>query len=146
LLDEGAPPAVGYLESVARWEANVKLSRTAAALAAWRTDRPTGASPYPERLDELVPRYLVAVPIDPFNDLPLRYEHRGAGYLLMSVGSNGVDDGGDGQDGWINDGEWQTAPYLGDRQADQVIRVPVPRRSPAESGGDASAAPADVVD
>jgi hypothetical protein len=24
--------------------------------------------------------------------------------------------------------------------------VPVPRRSPAESGGDASAAPADVVD
>jgi hypothetical protein len=50
----------------------------------------------------------------------------------MSVGSNGIDDGGDGQDGWINDGEWQTEPYLGDRQADQVIRVPVPRRSPAE--------------
>jgi len=146
LLDEGAPPAVGYLESVARWEANVELSRTAAALAAWRADRPTGASPYPERLDELVPRYLVEVPIDPFNDLPLRYEHRQDGYLLMSVGSNGVDDGGDGQDGWINDGEWQTEPYLGDRQADQVIRVPVPRRSPAESGGNASAAPADVVD
>ncbi len=146
LLDEGAPPAVGYLESVARWEANVELSRTAAALAAWRADRPTGASAYPERLDELVPRYLVAVPIDPFNDLPLRYERRGDGYLLMSVGSDGIDDGGDGQDGWINDGEWQTEPYLGDRQADQVIRVPVPRRSPAERGGDASAAPADVVD
>ena len=146
LLDVGAPPAVGYLESVARWEANVELSRTAAALAAWRADRPTGASPYPERLDELVPRYLVEVPIDPFNDLPLRYERRGDGYLLMSVGSDGIDDGGDGQDGWINDGEWQTEPYLGDRQADQVIRVPVPRRSPAESGGDASAAPADVVD
>jgi hypothetical protein len=52
----------------------------------------------------------------------------------------------DGQDGWINDGEWQTEPYLGDRHTDHVIRVPVPRRSPAESGGDASAAPADVVD
>ena len=64
----------------------------------------------------------------------------------MSVGSNGIDDGGDGQDGWINDGEWQTEPYLGDRQADHVIRVPVPRRSPAESGGNDSATPADVVD
>ena len=74
------------------------------------------------------------------------YERRGDGYLLMSVGSNGIDDGGDGQDGWINDGEWQTEPYLGARQADHVIRVPVPRRSPAERGGDASAAPADVVD
>jgi hypothetical protein len=50
------------------------------------------------------------VPIDPFNDLPLRYERRGDGYLLMSVSSNGIDDGGDGQDGWINDGEWQTEP------------------------------------
>jgi hypothetical protein len=71
---------------------------------------------------------------------------RGDGYLLMSFGSNGIDDGGDGQDGWINDVEWQTEPYLGDRHTDHVIRVPVPRRSPAESGGDASAAPADVVD
>ena len=64
--------------------------------------------------------------------LPLRSERRGDGSLLMSVGSNGIDDGGDGQDGWINDGEWQTEPYLGDRQADHVIRVPVPRHSPAE--------------
>ena len=145
ILDKGVP-AFGYLDDLARWQASVELSRTAAALAAWRADRPAGASPYPERLDELVPRYLVAVPIDPFNDLPLRYERRGDGYLLMSVSSNGIDDGGDGRGGWIIDGEWQTEPYLGDRQADQVIRVPVPRRSPDERGGDASAAPADVVD
>jgi len=146
ILDTGVS-AVGYLESVARWEANVELSRTAAALAAWRADRPAGASPYPERLDELVPRYLVEVPIDPFNALPLRYERRGDGYLLMSVSSNGIDDGGDGRGGWIIDGEWQTEEYLGlDAYPDLVIRVPVPRRSSAERGGDASAAPADVVD
>jgi hypothetical protein len=87
------------------------------------------------------------VPIDPFNDLPLRYERRGDGYLLMSVSSNGIDDGGDGRGGWIIDGEWQTEKYLGlDAYPDIVVRVPVPRRSPAESGADASAAPADVVD
>ncbi len=74
------------------------------------------------------------------------YERRGDGYLLMSVGSNGIDDGGDGHDGWINDGEWQTEPYLGNGQPDHVVGVPVPRRLPTERGGDASAAPADVVD
>ena len=78
--------------------------------------------------------------------LPLRSERRGDGSLLMSVGSNGIDDGGDGQDGWINDGEWQTEPYLGNGQPDHVVRVPVPRRSPTERGGDAFAAPADVTD
>lgn len=128
-LGEGVP-AFGYLDSLARWQASVELSRTAAALAAWRADRPTGASAYPERLDELVPRYLVDVPIDPFNDLPLRYERRGDGYLLMSVSSNGIDDGGDGSAGWIIDGEWQTEERLGlDAYPDIVVRVPVPRRS-----------------
>ena len=54
---------------------------------------------------------------------------------------------GDGRGGWIIDGEWQTEEYLGlDAYPDLVIRVPVPRRSPAERGGDPSAAPADVVD
>ena len=60
------------------------------------------------------------------------YERRGDGYLLMSVGSNGIDDGGDGHDGWINDGEWQTEPYLGNGQPDHVVGVPVPRRSTGE--------------
>jgi hypothetical protein len=87
------------------------------------------------------------VPSDPFNDLPLRYERRGDGYLLMSIGSNGIDDGGDGRGGWTIDGGWQSEELLGiDGLSDIVIRVPVPRRSPAEHGGDAPAAPADVVD
>jgi hypothetical protein len=146
ILDAGVP-AVGYLKDLARWQASVELSRTAAALAAWRADRPTGANAYPERLDELVPRYVDKVPSDPFNDLPLRYERRGDGYLLMSIGSNGIDDGGDGRGGWIIDGEWQSEELLGiDGLSDIVIRVPVPRRSPAERGGDAPAAPANVVD
>ena len=80
------------------------------------------------------------------NELPLRSERRGDGSLLMSVGSNGIDDGGDGRGGWIIDGEWQTEPYLGNSQPDRVVGVPVPRRSPVERRGDAFAAPADVTD
>ncbi len=51
----------------------------------------------PESLQSLVPEYLKALPIDPYSGKPLVYrraENAGGGYLLYSVGSNGVDDGG----------------------------------------------------
>ena len=48
----------------------------------------------PETLAELVPRYLAAIPGDPFSGHPLVYRQRGNGYLLYSVGANGIDDGG----------------------------------------------------
>ncbi len=49
----------------------------------------------PERLDELVPAYLNSVPADPFDGRPLRYKKLAKGYVVYSVGENGVDDGGD---------------------------------------------------
>ncbi len=49
---------------------------------------------YPKRLDELVPKQLKKVPLDPFNGKPLRYRLTDKGYLLYGVGSNGQDDGG----------------------------------------------------
>jgi hypothetical protein len=50
----------------------------------------------PETLDELVPAFLSAVPIDPNNGKPLHYQPNTDGtYLLYSVGEDGVDDGGD---------------------------------------------------
>ena len=48
----------------------------------------------PETLASLVPTYLAAVPIDPYSDRPLVYRRTDDGYLLYSVGSNRVDDGG----------------------------------------------------
>ncbi len=48
----------------------------------------------PESLNELVPRYLPAVPSDPFSDRPLVYRRQADGHLLYSVGANGTDDGG----------------------------------------------------
>lgn len=49
---------------------------------------------YPDSLEELVPRYLAAVPSDPFADRALTYKKRPASYLLYSTGEDHVDDSG----------------------------------------------------
>src|SRR5262249_28006200 len=51
---------------------------------------------YPKELAELAPKYLTQVPEDLFSGKPLIYRPADKGYLLYSVGTNGVDDGGQG--------------------------------------------------
>lgn len=89
------PALSGWSDALTRGGAQFALTRTAAALAAWRADRKPGGPEYPERLAELVPRYLAVVPIDPFSEKPLIYERRSDGYVLSSVGVDGVPGGGD---------------------------------------------------
>jgi hypothetical protein len=48
----------------------------------------------PESLLELVPRYLAAVPEDPFDGHPMRFQRTSIGYTIYSIGPDGVDDGG----------------------------------------------------
>lgn len=48
----------------------------------------------PARLDGLITNYLSRVPEDPFTERPLIYHPEGTNWLLYSVGSDGVDDGG----------------------------------------------------
>ncbi len=123
------PATGGGLNALTRGQASFNLTRTAAALAAWKADRAAGDESYPETLAALVPQYLPAVPLDPFTDQPFIYERRGAGYLLASVGDNGVYDGGDDMNGWIVRGEWQTSRQEVDsRKWDLVVRMPVPPR------------------
>ena len=123
------PVMRGVDDATTRCRAVTTLTRTAAALAAWRADQPAGSPAYPERLDDLVPRYLPAVPVDPFADTPLIYERRGDGYLLASVGQNGVYDGGDNMTGDIIGGEWQEQTRNVPRdKSDLVVRMPVPQR------------------
>lgn len=51
---------------------------------------------YPDRLEELVPDFLSAVPRDAVDGQPLRYRRNPDGtYLLYSIGEDGKDDGGD---------------------------------------------------
>lgn len=114
---------------LARSQALLEMTRTAAALAAWRIDHEGEASLYPEQLGDLVPTYLSAIPIDPFTDKPFIYERRGEGYLLASVGMNGVYDDGTDEDGWIVKGKWQTEEQdVPNDRSDMVVRMPVPKR------------------
>ncbi|MBU0678356.1 MAG: hypothetical protein KJ626_09580 [Verrucomicrobia bacterium] len=74
----------------------IRAIQTACALQTYRRE----AGEYPTDISLLVPEYLPEIPIDPFDDRPLRYApHTGT---LYSVGDNLIDDGGDdGKDsGW----------------------------------------------
>ena len=48
----------------------------------------------PARLEDLVPAYLDAPPIDPFSGRALRFVMRDGGYIVYSIGSNRRDEGG----------------------------------------------------
>ena len=49
----------------------------------------------PDALDQLVPKYIAAVPNDVFTGKPLRYKIKSdSHYILYSIGEDGVDDGG----------------------------------------------------
>jgi hypothetical protein len=48
----------------------------------------------PETLDELVPKYMPEIPIDPFGGGPLKYRRTGVKYILYSCGPDEDDDGG----------------------------------------------------
>jgi hypothetical protein len=79
------------------------------ALAAYRADH----GRYPAKLDELAPKYLPRVPGDLFSGGPLIWRPEKDGYLLYSVGPNGLDEDGRGRDG--------------DPMGDDIrVRMPVP--------------------
>jgi len=50
----------------------------------------------PAQLEALVPKFISAVPLDPFDDSggAFTYRREGEGYLLYSLGFDGKDDGG----------------------------------------------------
>jgi len=48
----------------------------------------------PNALGDLVPTYLAAVPIDPFDGQPLRYRLLEKGYVIYSIDTDEIDDGG----------------------------------------------------
>jgi hypothetical protein len=67
------------------------LMRVNLALLRYQHDHGT----FPDTLANLSPDYLKVVPADLFSNKPLNYKKIGKHYLLYSIGSNLVDDGGD---------------------------------------------------
>jgi hypothetical protein len=55
---------------------------------------PCSEGKWPERLEQLRPRFLSEVPLDPFDGEPLRYKRLADGVIAYSVGPDGADNGG----------------------------------------------------
>jgi hypothetical protein len=69
-----------------------RIQITIAALAIERFRLAQGR--LPKDLGELVPKFLDAIPNDPFDGAPLRYKRLAVGYVVYSVDADGRDDGG----------------------------------------------------
>jgi hypothetical protein len=67
-----------------------RVTMTALALRLYRKEN----GRYPENLQQLVPKYLPSVLIDPYDGKPLRYRKLQKGFKVWSVGGNRKDDGG----------------------------------------------------
>jgi hypothetical protein len=88
-------PAIGAMaDAGARTTASSRA--TDAVIAVERFRRARGR--LPAKLAELVPQYLPQVPNDPFDGQPLRYVLRNQQYVIYSVGRDGVDDRGQGNE------------------------------------------------
>jgi hypothetical protein len=116
-------------ETPRRARADRRLAAVVLALRAYRADRGV----LPEKLEELVPEYLPAIPVDPFAcpSAPLRYI-RATG-VVYSVGKNGIDDGGDITPPRPKDEDWAPVPW---QAKDYGFRVdPLTKPPPRSASG-----------
>jgi hypothetical protein len=86
-----------YFDYLVRYDADMRRDEArfraaAVALAAESFRRAEGR--WPKGIDELVPKYLTAVPRDPFDQGPLKLAASPDGVVVYSVGPDGKDDGG----------------------------------------------------
>jgi hypothetical protein len=79
--------------------AGLRCLTTLLALERFRDEQGT----WPARLEELIPKLIQAVPLDPHDGKPLRYKKLPDGVVVYSVGPDGIDDGG------LIDGAMRTA-------------------------------------
>jgi len=87
----GLIPSKNIVVNEAHFRALVRIARTALALERYRN---ANGGAIPESLSALVPGFLSAVPVDPFDDRPLKFKRTDKGYTIYSIGRNLVDDGG----------------------------------------------------
>jgi hypothetical protein len=121
-------PSDRYVDVCYRHHARLRC--LAAALAADRYRRSHGR--WPERLEELAPKYLLALPQDPYNGLPLRLKRLPDGLVIYSVGPDRIDNGGE------MDAENPVRPGtdLGVRLWDVPFRAQPPRLAPPRLPGE----------
>lgn len=85
-------PALGrHISRLYGNDALLQLGRTAAAIERYRS---ANDNKLPGVLTDLVPDFLEKVPIDPFDEKPIKYVRQEKGYILYSIGYDLVDNGG----------------------------------------------------
>jgi hypothetical protein len=93
-------------------ETRILLEMALVAVAAEQHRLSTGR--HPANWDEIVPRWLAAIPVDPWTGGPLRYVLDEEGRpVIYSVGGNGTDEGGTPGESWDEDDfvwRYSTAP------------------------------------
>lgn len=105
-----APVTKGFYSHCAQRDVLLEGLRVLIAITRYRHT----AGALPTTLQALTPKYLDAVPVDPFDGQLLRYARRGGDYVLYSVGPNGKDEGGAQRIDWeANTGDliiWPAGP------------------------------------
>jgi hypothetical protein len=84
------PPLDQVVIKAGRCAAKIRDAQT--VIAVERYQLANGA--LPKQLSDLVRTFLPAVPIDPFDGMPLRYKSLTKGYIVYSVGDDREDNGG----------------------------------------------------
>jgi hypothetical protein len=91
-------PAVGRIYQLyARYQASQISAQTAIAVLRYRLKY----QQLPENLATIVPEYMAVVPVDPFDEEPIRYTVKDNGFIVYSVDEDGQDNGGRDRD--LND-------------------------------------------
>lgn len=85
------PALARTLDRANEYSARMRVVETALGVERFRLAH---AGALPEKLDELTPRFVPAVRVDPFDSKPLRYKRLPHGYVVYSVGPDQHDDGG----------------------------------------------------
>ena len=97
MLNRPLPSMLLSMEIPALRSACEKASRSdlemdATILACAITRHRIAHAPPPQDLSDLVPEFLTAIPVDPFDGKPLRYRREGKEWIIWSVGADRQDD------------------------------------------------------
>ncbi len=91
LFLDSLTPAIGRIITLDLHHlAQLQVTRTAIAVQRYRLAQ----GRLPQTLDDLTPAFLEAMPTDPFDGQPLRFQALDLGFVVYSIGPDGTDDGG----------------------------------------------------
>ena len=85
------PNVTKAMSSAGETKSRLVALKTALAIEHFRL---ANSNALPASLDVLAPKYCSSPPRDPFDEQPLRYKKLARGYVVYSIGADGVDNGG----------------------------------------------------